>query len=378
VKPQKHKPQRRKAVSISRRKEKYFTCDTHADSLMRMIDLGYGLDDERLQVSVPKMRTGHDLQIFACFIDPAVGKDRYISRTLQMIDLLRSETQKHRSDIALCGSMKELRKAREKNKKIALMGIEGGHAIMNDLSVLRSYRELGIIYMTLTWSNTNDWADSSSDEETWGGLTQFGQEVVREMNRIRMIIDISHVSDKTFWQVLRISNKPVIASHSSVRSLVDHHRNMSDEMIKALAKKGGVIFINFYPAFIHQGFSDANEILRKRLQRRIKAAEERWKNQAEMVSYEEENLTRAHAKSLPEVSVEDIIRHVEYVVKIAGVESVGFGSDFDGIPFSPVDVPDCTAFPRLCDALRKRGFKSSEVEKIAGGNFIRIFEEVVG
>ena len=236
--------------------KKYFIADTHSDALMRVVDLGYSLADDRLQVSFPKMVAGgHDLQIFACFIDPSVGKDRYISRTLQMIDHLRAQVHRERKNISLCISMREIRKAREQRKKVAMLGIEGGHAILNDLAVLRSYRRLGVIYMTLTWSNTNDWADSSSDEERWGGLTQFGQEVVREMNRIGMIVDVSHVSDKTFWQVLRTSTKPVIASHSSVRSLCSHHRNLSDEMIKALSEKGGVVFINFYSAFIHQGFN---------------------------------------------------------------------------------------------------------------------------
>src|SRR3990172_7252562 len=189
---------------------RYFICDTHADSLMRMIDLGYTLEDERLQVSVPKMKRGHDLQVFACFIDPAVGRERYVIRTLQMIDLLRKEVRKHRKEFVLCDSIKEIRKARVQKKKIALLGIEGGHAIANDLSVLRCYRQLGVIYMTLTWGNTNDWADSSTDEERWGGLTNFGQEVIQEMNRSRMIADVSHVSDKTFWHVLRTSTKPVI------------------------------------------------------------------------------------------------------------------------------------------------------------------------
>jgi len=346
---------------------------------MRMIDLSYTLEDERLQVSLPKMKGGgHDLQVFACFIDPAVGRERYISRTLQMIDLLRTEVNRHRKQIALCVSSKEIKSARAKKKKIALLGIEGGHAIANDLSVLRCYRQLGVIYMTLTWSNTNDWADSSSDEERWGGLTQFGQEVIREMNRIGMMVDISHVSDKTFWQTLRLSTKPLIASHSSTRTLCKHHRNLSDEMIKAMAEKGGVVFINFYPAFLNQSFSEANDKLRRRLQKRIDTAASRWGTRKEMYTYEEEKILRGFVQSLPEVKLEDAVRHIVHTARIAGVESVGFGSDFDGIPFSPNGLNDCTAFPGLCEALRKKGFKPSEVRKIAGENFLRVFDEVVG
>jgi membrane dipeptidase len=359
--------------------KRYLIADTHADTLMRMIDLGYSLDDEHLQVSVPKMiKGGHDLQIFACFIDPVIGRERYLSRTLQMIDLLRREVRKHRKQIALCTSMKEIRKARGKKLKVALLGIEGGHAIVNDLSILRTYRQLGVIYMTLTWSNTNDWADSSGDEERWGGLTQFGHEVVREMNRIRMLVDISHVSDKTFWHALRTSKKPMIASHSSVRSLCQHPRNMSDEMIKALAKNGGVIFINFYPSFLNQRFSDSYVQLKRKLQRKIAKATQRWQHKPEMYTYVKEEIMKAHQRALPPVRMQDVIRHIQYVVKIAGVEAVGFGSDFDGTPFMPEDVQDCTAYPSLCANLRKKGFKPSEVEKIAGGNFLRVFSDVVG
>jgi len=359
--------------------KKYFIADTHCDALMRMIDLGLTLDDDRLQVSFPKMiQGGHDLQIFACFIDPAVGKDRYVTRTLQMIDLLQTQVHQHRKKVALCASLKEVDRAREKKKKIAILGIEGGHAIVNDLSVLRCYRQLGVLYMTLTWTNTNDWADSSADEERWGGLTQFGNEVVREMNRIGMIVDISHVSDKTFWHVLRVSSKPVIASHSSVRSICSHPRNMSDEMIKAMAAKGGVIFVNFYSAFLNQKFYEERKKLEGRYSKRLQAAEAQWAHRPEMYNYEEEKILRSVGSKLPRVTMKDAIRHIEYITKIAGVEAVGFGSDFDGIPFWPEGMEDCTSMPLLCDQLRKRGFTSSEVDKIASGNLLRILSDVVG
>jgi membrane dipeptidase len=359
--------------------KRYWTSDTHADTLMRMMDLGYSLSDERLHVSLPKMiESGHDLQIFACFIDPVIGKDRYVTRTLQMIDLLRREARRNRKEMSICASMSEIRKARSEKKKIGMLGLEGGHAIVNDLAVLRAYRRLGILYMTLTWSNTNDWCDSSGDEERWGGLTQFGHDVVREMNRIGMMVDISHVSDKAFWHVLRTSTKPPIASHSSVRKLCNHPRNMTDEMIKALADKGGVIFINFYSAFIHQGFLDAYNSLKRRLHHRLNKAVQKWQHRPELYGYEEDEILRGFEKSLPKVKLQDVVRHIEHVVKIAGVEAVGFGSDFDGAGFMPQDLKDCKGFPLLCDALRKRRFKPSQIDKMAGGNFLRIFSEVVG
>lgn len=346
---------------------------------MRMIDLGYSLDDSRLQVSVEKMKNGgHDLQIFAVFVDPIVGKDRYISRTLQMIDLLRQNLRKFRKDMTLCTSSGEIRRAISKRRKIAMLGIEGGHTIANDLSILRCYRELGVMYMTLTWSNTNDWADSSGDEERWGGLTQFGHEVVREMNRIGMMVDVSHVSDKTFWQALRTSSKPVIASHSSVRSISNHPRNMTDEMIKGMAEKGGVIFVNFFPVFLHQGFADGYNKLSKRLKKKVEAATRKWASRPEMYTYDEERLMQAAIPRLPQVTIKDIVRHIEHAARIAGVEAVGIGSDFDGTPMMPVDVQDCTALPLVCDALAKRGFKRSEIDKIAGGNFLRVFSDITG
>lgn len=359
-------------------KKNYFICDTHCDTLMRMIDLGYSMDDPRLKVNVEKMKeSGHDLQIFAAFIDPAVGKDRYISRTLQMIDLLKQSLKDYKKEASLCTTSAEIRQARAKDKRIALLGIEGGHAIANDLSLLRCYRELGVIYMTLTWSNTNDWADSSGDNERWGGLTQFGHEVVREMNRLRMIVDVSHVSDKTFWQTLRTSDRPVIASHSSVRSICNHPRNMTDEMIKAMTEKGGVIFINFFPVFLNQEFCDIFTKLNKRLQKKINAASNKL-HRPELYTYEEERFLHAASSSLPVVTMGDVVRHIEHVVKIAGVEAVGIGSDFDGTTFMPIDLQDCTALPQLCDALRKRGLKPAQIDKIAGGNFLRVFQDIVG
>lgn len=346
---------------------------------MYMIDQRWGLNDDRLQVSLKKMMNGgHDLQVFACFVNPAVGKNRFVKRALQMIDLLRTEVQKNKKKIAICDSVREIRKARQDRKKIALLGIEGGHAIQNDLAILRTYRELGVIYMTLTWSNTNDWADSSNDVERWGGLTDFGREVVQAMNRIGMIVDISHVSDKAFWHALETSTKPMIASHSSVRTFCNHPRNMTDEMIKALARKGGVIFINFYPVFIHQGFYDAHEKLAKRLDKKIQKMHERYKMIPELAGYEEDKIMQAKKNSLPSVKMKDVIRHIEHVVKIAGVEAVGFGSDFDGTGFMPDDMQDCTSLPRLCEELQKRKFKSTDIDKIASGNFLRVFSEAVG
>jgi membrane dipeptidase len=359
--------------------KRHFIIDTHSDTLMYMIDQGWDINDDRLQVSLKKMlKGGHDLQVFACFVNPAVGKNRFITRALQMIDLLKTEVQKNRNKISICDSMRQIQKARKDRKKIALLGIEGGHAIQNDLAILRTYRNLGVIYMTLTWSNTNDWADSSNDVERWGGLTDFGREVVQEMNEIGMIVDISHVSDKAFWHALETSTKPMIASHSSVRGFSNHPRNMTDEMIKALAKKGGVVFINFYPVFIDQKFYDAYVKLAKRLKKRLQTMYKRYRTNPLMGGYEEDKIMQANSNSLPSVTMTDVIRHIEHVVKIAGVEAVGFGSDFDGTGFMPDDMQDCTSLPRLCEELHKRKFKSTDIDKIACGNFLRIFSDAVG
>lgn len=359
--------------------KRHFIIDTHSDTLMYMIDQGWDLNDDRLQVSLKKMlKGGHDLQVFACFVNPVVGQNRFVTRALQMIDLLRTEVQKNRNKISICDSLSQINKARKDRKKIALLGIEGGHAIQNDLAILRTYRKLGVIYMTLTWSNTNDWADSSNDVERWGGLTDFGRKVVQEMNDIGMIVDISHVSDKAFWHALETSTKPMIASHSSARAFCNHPRNMSNEMIKALAKKGGVVFINFYPVFIDQTFYDAHVKLSKRFEKKIQRMNKRYQRYPEMAGYEEDTIMQGEKDSLPSVTMTDVIRHIEHVVKIAGVEAVGFGSDFDGTGFMPDDMQDCTSLPRLCDELQKRKFKSADIDKIASGNFLRVFSDAVG
>ncbi|MGH9631013.1 MAG: dipeptidase, partial [Bryobacteraceae bacterium] len=249
----------------------------------------------------------------------------------------------------------------------ALIGLEGGHAIEDSLGLLRAFYDLGVRYMTLTHSNTNNWADSSGDMKRSGvehhdGLTAFGKEVVQEMNRLGMIVDVSHVADTTFWDVMEVSKAPVFASHSSCRALANHPRNMTDEMIKAMGKKGGVIQINFACAFVEKGWADRN----KELKAQISA---RHGNDIDALSKETE------AKFKP-ADISHVVAHIDHAVKIAGIDAVGIGSDFDGISCAPSGLDQVSKFPNLTRALLEKGYSPGDIRKIYGENTLRVMRAV--
>ena len=250
----------------------------------------------------------------------------------------------------------EIEAAHKRGRIAALIGIEGGHAIEDSLRMLRDFYAFGVRYMTLTHTNTNGWADSSGDMDKPGikhhnGLTDFGKQVVAEMNRLGMIVDISHVADKTFWDALETSRAPIFASHSSCRAICNVARNMTDEMIVAMAKKGGVIQINIYSAFISQKSADAD-----RLAEATKASGDR--------------------PAMPPASLEDVVAHINHVVKVAGIDAVGIGSDFDGIKSVPTGLEDVSKFPNLTRALLEEGYSASDIGKIYGGNTLRLMRAV--
>jgi membrane dipeptidase len=246
------------------------------------------------------------------------------------------------------------------------MGIEGGHAIEDSLRLLRDYYDLGIRYMTLTHTNTNGWADSSGDTDKAGvehhnGLTPFGKQVVREMNRLGMLVDISHVADKTFWDALQASNAPIFASHSSCRALCNVPRNMTDEMIAALAKKGGVIQINFNCGFL----SGKSAAAAKNVQ------------ESTLPGAQGEDATIAeYKKKVPPATLEDVVAHIDHAVKIGGIGAVGIGSDFDGVSCTPMGLEDVSKFPNLTRALLEKGYSEADIRKIYGGNTLRLMRAV--
>jgi membrane dipeptidase len=253
------------------------------------------------------------------------------------------------------------------------MGIEGGHAIENSLSALRDFYRLGIRYMTLTHNNTNDWADASRDEAKHNGLTGFGKEVVREMNRLGMLVDVSHVSDKTMSDVLDVSTAPIIASHSSARVFSNHPRNIPDDLLRRIAKNGGVVMVNFYPAFLDQKYYDAERARDERLKPQFDALKAKYANDANQLEAETKKLEDANPLQRPSITV--IVDHIDHIAKVAGIDHVGIGSDFDGVPSLPVGLDDISQLPNITYELLKRGYNEQDIRKILGENLLRVFGE---
>jgi len=309
-----------------------------------------------------------------------VEGNRSAHQALALIDAVRNGiVKRYPNDFALATTVAEIEQARRSGKIAALMGIEGGHAIEDDLGLLRQYYALGVRYMTLTHTNTNHWADSSGDLTKAGvkhhkGLTDFGRQVVREMNRLGMLVDISHVADDTFWAALETSSAPLIASHSSVRALANHPRNMTDQMISAMAKKGGVIQINFNCGFLSEKFRAAQAVDEP-------AVEARFKRETAGKKLSEAQTDMLYARLRREIKVTratlaDVVAHIDHVRKLAGIDAVGIGSDFNGVTCTPEGLDDVSQFPNLTRALLERGYSAEDIQKIYSGNLLRVMSAV--
>jgi len=276
----------------------------------------------------------------------------------------------------LATSAADIRRADREGKVAALLGIEGGHAIEDDLGVLRMFYRTGVRYMTLTWSINTSWADSSGDKRVSHGLTGFGEQVVKEMNRLGMLVDVSHVSDETFFDVLRVTSAPVIASHSSCRAICDAKRNMTDDMLRALAKNGGVVMINYFSAFIDQDFAKAADRAEDGAKETIsKIATETIGDPLARENRMWEMYTQLDG-AIPPPSIERVLDHIEHAMQIAGADHVGLGSDFDGITSAPKGLEDVSKLPAITRGLLERGHSDEEVIQVLGGNFLRVFESV--
>ena len=357
--------------------------DTHADTTQRLIfdpkfDLGVRHGDGNLDI--PRMKEGGlDAVFFSVWVPSDVTGLPAVKRTLDQIDAVREAVRTHPDALVLATTVADVRRAVAERKIAALMGIEGGHMIDDNLRLLRNYAALGVRYMTLTHFKNNNFADSSTDKPAHNGLTAFGKEVVREMNRLGMMIDISHVADKTFFDVLALTTTPVLASHSSCRAIANHPRNMSDDMLRALAKNGGVIMINYHAAFLSEEFRVASEKQRGDVVSALSAMSKKCGGDEACSTLEGERLDHeAMAKGvLPRVSWEKIVEHIDHAVKIAGVDHVGLGSDFDGATM-PLGMEDVSKLPRITDALLTKGYSPQDVEKILGGNILRVMEAAQG
>ena len=353
--------------------------DTHADTTQRLIfdpkfDLGVRHGDGNLDI--PRMKEGGlDAVFFSIWVPSDVTGLPAVKRTLDQIDAVREAVRTHPDALVLATTVADVRRAVAERKIAALMGIEGGHMIDDNLRLLRNYAALGVRYMTLTHFKNNNFADSSTDKPAHNGLTAFGKEVVREMNRLGMMIDISHVADKTFYDALALTTTPVIASHSSCRAIANHPRNMTDDMLRALAKNGGVIMINYHAGYLSEDFRVASEKKSGDVVTAMSAMSKKCGGDEACSTLEGERIDHeAMAKGqLPEVGWERIIEHIDHAVKMAGVDHVGLGSDFDGATM-PFGMEDVSKLPRITDALLTKGYSASDVEKILGGNILRVME----
>ena len=355
--------------------------DTHNDILSIMFDENYDLGESsvgKYHTDIARMREGGlSAEFFSVYVDRTyAARGGAARRALDLIDMVYRAAEKYPNELAMSYSVADIRRAKKQRKIAALMGIEGGHAIEDSLEALREFYRLGVRYMTLTHNNTNDWADACCDKAKHNGLSDFGKEVVREMNRIGMLVDVSHVSDKTMSDVLDISKAPVIASHSSARALAARPRNIPDELLRRIAKNGGVVMINFYPAFIDQKVIDAAAARDARLKPERDRINEEFKNDPKRLGAELDKL--AAANPLPPTPLSVLVDHFDHVAKVAGIDHVGIGSDFDGVPSLPEGMKDIAALPNLTYELLRRGYSEADVRKVLGENFLRAFAAAEG
>jgi len=372
--------------SISERARKLhfssIVVDTHDDTTQRLLDEKFDLGARHSDgsIDIPRMREGGLGAIFfSIWMSSKTTGPEAVQKSLDQIDAVREQVRKHPKDLMLATTAEEVRQAHQEGKIAALMGVEGGHMIASDLGVLRVYAALGVRYMTLTHSGNDEWADSSTDKPAHNGLTDFGKDVVREMNRLGVMVDISHVSDKTFYDALEVSKAPLFASHSSCRAICDAARNMTDQMMRDLAAKGGVVQINYHVGFLSQEFRNAekndpriNDAIILQTKQRCNGED----NEACML-IEGDRITRQFVAQgkLPRVDYTKIIEHIDHAVKIAGIDHVGLGSDFDGANM-PYGMEDASMLPKITEALLEKGYSEGDVRKILGENTLRVMKDV--
>ena len=362
--------------------------DTHADTPQRFLDEGFDIgstDPKDIgHLSLDKARRGNlGAEFFSIWVDPETNQGHFAQHTFDLIESVYEQAARHPDRMMMAFSAADIERAHREHKLAALMGIEGGHSIENDMHLLRDYYRLGVRYMTLSWSNTNEWADSSGDINDpktphHNGLTDFGKQVVQEMNRLGMIVDISHVADKTFWDTIATTKAPVIASHSSARALVNHPRNMTDDMLRAVAKNGGVVHVNFFSAFVDENYRKAMEAQDKDEAAAVQQYLIERKAEGKTVTYtDKDRIERGWAAKIPRPSFKSLIDHIDHVAKVAGVDHVGLGSDFDGVSgATPQGMDSAADLPKITQSLLDRGYGAEDIKKILGGNLLRVFRQV--
>ncbi|HLL76168.1 MAG TPA: membrane dipeptidase [Pyrinomonadaceae bacterium] len=352
--------------------------DTHNDILSIMLDENYDLGTPsvgKYHTDIARMKEGGlTAEFFSVYVDRTYAeKGGAARRALDLIDVTYRAAERHPNDLVMAYTAEDIRRAKKQKKIAALMGIEGGHAIEDSLFALRDFYRLGVRYMTLTHNNTNNWADACCDASKHNGLSEFGKEVVREMNRIGMLVDVSHVSDKTMADVFDTTTAPVIASHSSARALADRPRNIPDDLLRRFKQNGGVVMINFYPVFLDQKAIEASAARDARLKPERDRLRAQFKDDPRRLEEELNKLTAANP--LPPTPLSVLIDHFDHVAKVAGIDHVGIGSDFDGVPYLPVGMEDVSKLPAITYELLRRGYSERDVRKVLGENFLRAFAQ---
>jgi membrane dipeptidase len=361
--------------------------DTHADTPQRFLDENYDIGStdpkDPGHISLDKAKAGNlGAEFFSIWVEPETNQGHFAHHTLDLIDSVYEQAARHPDRMMMAFSVDDIERAHREHKLAALLGIEGGHSIENDIRLLRDFYRLGVRYMTLTWSNSNEWADSSGDinnpkVEHHNGLTESGKQIVAEMNRLGMMVDISHVADKTFYDAIAVTKAPVIASHSAARALTNHPRNMTDDMLRAVAKNGGVVQVNFFNAFIDENYRKAAAAQAKNRDDAVKAYTDQLKAAGKTVTdSDSDRIEREWAAKIPRPPLSSLIDHIDHIAKVAGIDHVGLGSDFDGVSgATPEGIDSAADLPKITQALLDRGYSADDIRKILGGNLLRVFRE---
>jgi len=368
-------------LSIHRRA---IVVDMHADTTQRLVDEGVDLDQRLAGGHLDAVRAkegGLDAQFFSIWVEPelfGLGGPRAMKRADLQIEAVRALATKHPETWELAMTAADVRRIASAGKIAALMGLEGGYAIDEKIDNVGRYYQMGVRYMSPAWSVSTSWAGSSGDEVgKTRGLNEFGKRVILEMNRLGMMVDVSHLSDPAFWDIVKTSTKPVIATHSGCRAIANVPRNLTDDMILALAKTGGVVNVIFYPEHIEPGWSQKKKKVDAEIASLVQRASDEEKGDAVHQKLARDRVRReVYLKRLPPVTVARIVDHIDHIVKLVGIDRVGIGSDFDGVQAVPVDLKSVADLPNLTKELLRRGYSESDIDKILGGNMLRVMEEV--
>ncbi len=361
--------------------------DTHADTPQRFLDENFDMGstdpNDSGHISLAKAKAGNlGAEFFSIWVDPETNQGHFAHHTLDLIDSVYEQAARHPDRMRMAFSVADIEQAHRQHKLAALMGIEGGHSIENDIHLLRDFYRLGVRYMTLSWSNTNEWADSSGDindpkVEHHNGLTEAGKQIVLEMNRLGMLVDISHVADKTFYDTIAVTKAPIIASHSSARALTNHPRNMTDDMLRAVAKNGGVVQVNFYSGFVDEAYRKAADAQAKDREAAVKAYIAQRKAAGQTIAWlDAERVEREWRNKIPRPPLKSLIDHIDHVAKVAGIDHVGLGADWDGVSGqTPQGIDSAADLPKITQALIDRRYSDDDIRKILGGNLLRVFRD---